>query len=89
MFLANFEFGKELSEGETSDFSEFRLIVLLLEISCTRSIISKRLYRFRPELTLEVDNSGAFELFTEFCRMLVDRGVVSLDESIAVYQVCC
>ena len=58
-FFVNCELGKELSEGKTSEFPEFRLrsrefvdrlIVLLVENSCAKAVIAKSIYRFCPEL---------------------------------------
>ena len=86
-FLVNYELGKELSDGQTSEFRlrsrEFvdRLIVFLVENSCGKSVIAKRFYSICPELLLEGDNSTAFELFTELGCNLVGCAVLTSDEA--------
>ena len=94
-FLMNYEFGKLLSEGKTSEFETFRLrcrefidrlILLLLKTTSATSAISKGLYSFCPELMLEGDHTTAFALFAGLCKVLETCGVIPTDVSKAAVE---
>ena len=91
----NYEFGKQLSEGKTSEFITFRLqcrefcdrlIGTLLKTTSATSTISNGLYSFCPELILEGDDSTAFALFAGLCKGLETCGLVMPDESKAAVE---
>ena len=74
LFLANYELGKTLADERTTEYPEFRLrsrefvdrlIVLLVENSCAKSVLAKGMYSFCPGLLLEADDRSAFEMFTK------------------------
>ena len=94
-FLMNYEFGRELAEGKTSDVEAFRvrckdfmdeLIVVIVEQVSSTSDVSRGLYSFCPELLLEGDDHGAFSLFAGLCHIFVVCGLVSKDESKAAVE---
>ena len=94
-FLMNYEFGRELAEGKTSDVEAFRvrckdfmdeLIVVIVEQVSSTSDVSRGLYSFCPELLLEGDDYGALSLFAGLCHIFVVCGLVSKDESKAAVE---
>ena len=91
-FLSHCEYGKALSAAKTSDMPKFRgrcrefidrLAFLLVESASTRSLVSKGLCNFCPELMLEGDDKSAFDLFTELCGILLECDALSREESSA------
>ena len=94
-FLKNYEFGKMLAAGKTSEFVTFRqrcrefidrVVVLLLKTSAATSVVSKGLYSFCPAMMLEGDNAIAFTLFAGLCGILVDCGALLSDEAKAAQE---
>ena len=94
-FLENYEFGKMLAAGTTSEFVTFRqrfrefidrVVVLLLKTSTVTSIVSRGLYSFCPAMMLEGDNVIAFTLFADLCRLLVDCGALLSDAATAAQE---
>ena len=94
-FLKNYEFGKMLAAGKTSEFVTFRqrcrefidrVVVLLLKTSAATSVVSKGLYSFCPVMMLEGDNAIAFTLFAGLCEILVDCGALLSDEAKAAQE---
>ena len=94
-FLKNYEFGKMLAAGKTSEFVTFRqrcrefidrVVVLLLETPNVTSMVSRGLNSLCPALMLEGDNTIAFTLFADLSGILVDCGVLLSDESRAAQE---
>ena len=94
-FLMNYEFGRLLSEGKTSEFVTFRLrcrefidrlIVMLLKTTSTTSAVSKSLYSFCPEMMLEGDDTTAFAIFAGLRKVLETCGVIASDVSRAAVE---
>ena len=88
-FVSQCDFGRSLLSVTTSEMSKFRtrcrefinrLAVLVVESDRAKSVMSKGLYSFCPELMLEGDNNAAFELFSELCRVLERCKAVASDE---------
>ena len=88
-FLAHCDYGKSLLSSKASEMPKFRgrcrefidrLVTLLVESASTRSIVSKGLCSFCPELMLEGDDKCAFDLFSELCDGLVRCGALSREE---------
>ena len=89
-FLSHCEYGKSLLAAKTSEMPKFRgrcrefidrLAFLLVESACTRSLVSKGLCSFCPELMLEGDDKSAFDLFSELCGVLLECDALSREES--------
>ena len=89
-FLGQCDFGKSLLSVETSEMTKFRtrcrefidrLAVLIVESASAKSVVSKGLYSFCPELMLEGDDNAAFALFSELCRVLVRCNAIASDEA--------
>ena len=89
-FLSHCEYGKSLLAAKTSEMPKFRgrckefidrLAFLLVESASTRSLVSKSLCSFCPELMLEGDDKSAFDLFSELCGLLVGCDALSREES--------
>ena len=89
-FLVSCEIETSLACRATDKFCEFRkpmqefmdrLIVVLLEIGSATSVIARLRHCFCPELMIDGDNSGVFELLAELCDALVSCGVLPQDES--------
>ena len=79
-FLCHFEYEKSLFPAKTSEMPKYRgryrefiarLAFLLVESASTRSLVSKGLCSFCPELMLDGDDKSAFDLFSELCGVLV------------------
>ena len=94
-FLKNYEFGKMLAAGKTSEFVRFRqqcreftdrVVVLLLKTSTVTSIVSRGLYSYCPAMMLEGDNVIAFSLFADLCGILVDCGALLSDAATAAQE---
>ena len=88
-FLAHCEYGKSLLSSKSSEMPKFRgrcrefidrLTFLLVESAGTRSVVSKGLCSFCPELILEGDDKCAFDLFSELCDDLMRCGALSREE---------
>ena len=88
-FLAHCDYGKSLLSSKAGEMPKFRgrcrefidrLVTLLVESASTRSIVSKGLCSFCPELMLEGDDKCAFDLFSELCDGLVRCGALSREE---------
>ena len=94
-FLANYEFGRELADGKTSDVETFRvrckdfmdcLVASILESVVATSDVSRGLYSFCPKLLLEGDDYSTFSLFAGRCHILVVCDLISKDESKAAVE---
>ena len=88
-FLGQCDFGRSLLSVKTSEMTKFRtrcrefinrLAVLVVESAIAKSVVSKGLCSFCPELMLERDDNAAFELVSELCRVLERCKAVAGDE---------
>ena len=89
-FLVNYDFGKELLYGKTSEIDDFRVrcqkfitcfAVVLVESVGSTSGVSRGLYSFCPEILLEGDDSDVFRLYAGLCGLIEICGVISPDVS--------
>ena len=94
-FLKNYEFGKILAAGKTSEFVTFRqrchefidrVVVLLLETLPVTSMVSRGLHSFCAALILEGDNTIDFTLFADLSGILVDCRALLSDEAKAAQE---
>ena len=94
-FLKNYELGKMLAAGKTSEFVTFRqrcrefidrVAVLLLKTPTVTSMVSRGLYSLCPALMLEGNNSIAFTLFADLKGILVDCGALLSNEAKAAQE---
>ena len=89
-FLGQCDFGRSLLSVKTSEMTKFRtrcrefidrLAVLIAESASSKSVASKGLYSFCPELMLEGDDNAAFAFFSELCRVLMKCNAIASDEA--------
>ena len=88
-FVGQCDFGRSLLSVKTIEMTKFRtrcrefidrVAVPVVESASAKSVVSKGLYSFCPELTLEGDDNAAFELFSQQCRVLEKCKTVASDE---------